>query len=67
MDCFVVVTDIAFSSGKVGDYLLLGNFVYSVSLLYCHVLSLGNLCYDTVVSMLKPDIEILISSLSENY
>ena len=29
---FFVFSDIAFSDGKVGDYLFVGNFVYTVSL-----------------------------------
>ena len=30
-DAYVIITDVAFSDGKVGDYLFMGNFVYTVS------------------------------------
>jgi len=32
--CFVA-TDVAFKDGKIGDYLFLGNMVYTVSELWC--------------------------------
>ena len=30
-NAYVIIADVAFSDGKVGDYLFMGNFVYTVS------------------------------------
>ena len=55
------ISDVAYSDGKTGDYLFLGNFVYTVSIVICSFLCLILQTYRTLVKSAYRKTYFLIS------